>query len=117
MPANKSLARLKKILKSKKSSAEKVVLILELTPEFPDEAISVMDDALTDADPLLQVGIMDAYFEMTGDKYHEQDLEDIMSTAKSLGDAGEELYMAARVALGRINGLSMDSLDEWGQPD
>ena len=114
MPTNNSLARLKSILKSKKSSAEKVVRIIELAPELPDEAIAVLDDALADADPLLQVGIMDAYFEMTADKYHEQDLEAIMSRAKTLGDEGEELYMAARVALGRINGLSMDSLDEWG---
>ena len=114
MPANKSLSRLKTILKSKKSSAEKVALVTELTPELPDEAIGVMDDALADADLLLQVGIMDAYFEMTGDNYHEQDLEDILSKAKSMGDDGEEIYMAARVALGRINSLSMDSLDEWG---
>lgn len=114
MSTVKPLTRLKSILKSKKSSAEKVVLILQLSPELPDEAISVMDEALSDAEPLLQVGIMDAYFEMTGDKYHEQDLVDIMSNAKRLGDEGEELYIAARIALGRINGLSMDNIDDWG---
>ncbi len=114
MPASKPLTRLKSTLKSKKSSAEKVAVITELAPDLPDEAITVMDDALGDADLLLQVGIMDAYYEMTGDNFHEQDLERILSDAKSMGDEGEETYMAARVALGRINGLSMDSLDEWG---
>ncbi len=114
MPANKSLARLKAILKSKKSDAQKVVEILSLTPDLPDEAIMVMDDALTDAGHLLQVGIMDAYYEMTGDNYHEHDLEAILAQSKTMGDAGEELYLAARLALGRINGLSMDNLDEWG---
>jgi hypothetical protein len=72
-----------------------------------------MDDALADADPIVQVAIMDAYYEMTEDRYHQQDLECILAKAAKGGDANEELYMAARLALGRVNGLAKDALGEY----
>jgi pimeloyl-ACP methyl ester carboxylesterase len=109
---------LKLILKSNKDAAQKAVLITLLAPELPttDAIGALLDEALLDADPLVQVAIMDAWFEMTGDKYYEKNgnLEKILKKAARMGDGGEQLYMAARVALGRMNGLSMDSLDKQG---
>ncbi len=114
MPSRTPLTRLQSILKRSGDPARQAVAILELAPDLPDAAIDMMDAALDGADPLLQVAIMDAYFEMTGDNYHQQDLESILDKARSMGDDGEQLYMAARIALGHITGLSADRLDEWG---
>lgn len=114
MPSRTPLAQLKAILRSQADSDKRAVQITALASELPEAAIDVLDDALAGADPLLQVAIMDAYFEMTGDDFHASDLEDLMRLGAALGDGGEQLYMSARIALGRINGLAMDSLDQWG---
>jgi hypothetical protein len=73
-----------------------------------------MDDAMPMADPIVQVALMDAYFEMTGDRYYESDLERMLDSPRARGDAGEELYIAARLALGRLNGRASDTLGQWG---
>lgn len=114
MPSKTPLSQLKSILKSNADSAKRAVQLTAIAGKLPEAAIDVLDNALASADPLMQVAIMDAYFEMTGDDFHAGDLEDLMRLAASMGDGGEQLYVAARIALGRINGLSMDSLDEWG---
>lgn len=114
MPPATPLAELESILASDDAVAIRAARIVALAPKLPDEAIDVLDAALADADPLLQVAIMDAYFTMTEDAYHEQDLEALVRKAARMGDEGEQLYMAARLALGRVNGLSMDRLDGWG---
>jgi len=116
MATRTAFSKLKSVLKSKSDVGRKAVQILDLAPKLPktENVIQVLDDALQGADPLIQVAIMDTYFEMTGDPYHEGDLENMLKLAKKLGDKGEQLYMVARIALGRINGMSMDRLDEWG---
>lgn len=107
------LAEFRKILRSRASAAKKATRIIELAPTLPEEALPVMDEFLDAADPLVQVAIMDAYFEMTGDDYHEEDLISIMNTAARRAD-GEELYLAARIALGRVLG---DPHDAWQAPN
>lgn len=108
------LTRFKSILKSRDSVAKKAALITELAPHLPEEAIELMDQAMDAAAPLVQVAMMDAYFEMTRSRSHKEDLERILGEAQRLGDKGEELYMAARLALGRLNRKSKDALGEWG---
>jgi pimeloyl-ACP methyl ester carboxylesterase len=71
-----------------------------------------MDDVMDRVDPLVQVALMDAYYEMTDDRYHEADLERILTHAARQKDEGEELYMAARLALGRLNGKLQDTLSD-----
>lgn len=114
MPRRSPLAKFKAILESRDPAAHKAVAITELAPRLPSRAIALMDQAMDGADPLVQVAMMDAHFEMTGDRYHEQDLIGILDSAAARGDAGEELYMAARLALGRMTRASKDALDEWG---
>ncbi len=108
------LTRLKTILARDSSAADKAVAITELAHKLPPKAIAVMDAALDRADPLVQIAMMDAYFEITTSKRHEQDLIRILDSAQARGDGGEELYMAARLALGRVNRRSKDKLDQWG---
>ena len=112
-PKPTPLKKLKSVLRGKKPPAVKAFTIIKLAPKLPSSAIEVMDDALADADPIVQVAIMDAYYEMTEDRYHQQDLERILAKAAKGGDANEELYMAARLALGRVNGLAKDALGEY----
>ncbi len=114
---NKAHEKLKAVLAGNTDVAHQFVEIVALAPSLPEQAIQTLDDALAGADPLLQVAIMDCYFEMSGDRYHEADLEALMKKAARMGDAGEQLYMAARLALGRVNGLSMDQLDGWGDSE
>ena len=64
------LKKLKSVLRGKKPPAVKAFTIIKLAPKLPGSAIAVMDDALADADPIVQVAIMDAYYEMTEDRYH-----------------------------------------------
>ena len=118
MARTSPLKKLNTLLKSNKDLSQKAVQLIALAPELElgdtDAIVQAMDDALPSADPLIQVAIMDTYFEMTGDPFHEGDLEDMMKLAQTMGDAGEQLYMFARIALGRINGQIMDRLDTWG---
>ncbi len=108
------LQQLKALLKGDASPAIKATMITKLAPKLPSAAIAVLDEALEGAEPILQVAIMDAYFEMTEDDYHKEDLERILKKAASGGDRSEEVYMAARLALGRISRLEGDSLNEYG---
>lgn len=117
MPDSQVLSKLRRILSSGDSSAKRAVQLTAIANQLPDAAIDILDEALATEDPLMQVAIMDAYYEMTRDSFHAEDLEDLMRLSASMGDAGEQLYIAARVALGRITRLSMDSLDEWGDGD
>ncbi len=112
MPSRTPLARFKSTLKGRMNPAKKATIITELAPDLPDEAFAVMDEHIEAADPIVKVAIMDAYFEMTDDDYYEEDLVAILDDAAG-GDADEELYMAARLALGRVNGEAKDSLDGW----
>lgn len=116
MVSQSDLTRLKSLLSSKKDVAEKCVLLTQMAAKLsPTDAVSdALDAALPKADPLLKVAIMDAWFEIADDRYYEEELEKMLEKAGTMHDRGEQLYMAARVALGRINGLSMDSLDETG---
>ena len=114
MSEKKALAKLKAVLKSDKSSEEKSSLIITLASLLPDEAFAVLDEGLEQASPLVKVAIMDTYYEMTGDDFHQQDLEDIVNSRSSKGDDQEQLYMAARIALGRINGSIEDNMGMWG---
>jgi hypothetical protein len=108
------LAELKSVIRSNKPAAEKAVLISALAPKLPSEAIAYMDEVLDEVDPLVQVALMDAYCEMTDDRFHEDDLERILHNAAAKGDEGEELYMAARIALGRLNKKPADMLGVAG---
>lgn len=117
MPLPTPLSQLKTALQSNDDVAKRAHTIVTLAPSLPSAALALLDEGLTGADPLVQVAIMDAYFEMTDDDYHQDDLERIMEEASHLGDAGEELYMAARLALGRVTGSPMDTLDEWGDSE
>ena len=114
MASQTPLARFRSTLKSRMEAARKAVIITELAPTLPNAAFAVMDEHIDAADPLVKVAIMDAYFEMTDDGYYEEDLVAILDDAERAGDAGEELYMAARLALGRINRRSADAMDVWG---
>ncbi|MCZ6617789.1 MAG: alpha/beta hydrolase [Gammaproteobacteria bacterium] len=109
-----ALKQLKTVLQGTATAGAKAAMVIELEPNLPDTAIKVLDDALEGAEPILQVAIMDVYFEMTKDDYHKKDLERILNEAMSGGDASEEVYMAARIALGRISGAKQDALDKWG---
>lgn len=117
MPRPTPLKKLKSVLKSRASASVKATKITMLEPKLPNAAIDVLDDALDGADPILQVAIMDAYFEMTDDDYHKEDLERILKKAAKGRDASEEVYMAARLALGRINRRSQDTIDVWADAE
>ncbi len=117
MPDSTAMTKLRRILRSNADSSKRAVQLTEIADQLPEAAVDVLDDALATEDPLMQVAIMDAYFEMTGHDFHAGDLEDLMALARTMGDAGEQLYMAARVALGRITGRVADTLDEWGDGD
>ncbi len=117
MPTNNEHEKLKAVLSGDYDVARQCVEILALAPTLPEDAFQTLHDALAGADPLLQVAIMDCYFEMSGDRFHESDLEALMNKAAQMGDAGEQLYMAARLALGRVNGLDIDQLDGWGDAE
>ena len=71
-PTGSPLAQLKSVIRSNKPAAEKAALICQLAPKLPSEAISYMDEVLADVEPLVQVALMDAYYEMTEDRYLEQ---------------------------------------------
>jgi len=114
MTTQGALQQLSSVLAGKASSSSKAAMIIMLEPKLPDAAIAVLDAALDGAEPILRVAIMDVYFEMTGDDYHKEDLERILVQAGGGGDASEEVYMAARLALGRISRSTEDALNEWG---
>ena len=114
MAGSTPLQQLESLLNGDDPPAIKAAMIVKLAPRLPSAAIAVLDDALDGADPIVQVAIMDAYFEMTEDDYHKKDLERILERAAKGGDASEEVYMAARLALGRITRLANDRLDEFG---
>jgi len=111
MASQSPLSRFKAILKSKRPAAAKAELIIQLAPQLNEAAFPVMDEAMDAADPLVKVAMMDVYFEMTDDPYYEDDLEKILKKAAK-SDEGEELYMTARLALGRVNGQSPDETFE-----
>ena len=73
-----------------------------------------MDKYLEDADPLVQVAIVDVYFELTEDDYHEDDLIAVLANAARLKDQGQEFYLAARLALGRVQGEPLDAFSDVG---
>lgn len=117
MPSKSPLARFEAVLKGRDSSAKKAAQITALSPRLPEAALPMMDVYLDAASPLVKVAIMDAYFEMTDDDYHEADLIAILDAAKKAGDAGEETYMAARMALSRIYQRPGVRDDPWGIGD
>ncbi len=116
MDASKALKQFKEALRSNKGADYQASQITHAAPylEYTTNIVETMDEALPEADPLVQVAIMDAYYEISNEKFHEQDLHDLMTRATQMGDEGEALYMAARLALGRLTGLVMDNLDGWG---
>ena len=111
-----ALKQFKAALNTEKGSDFQSVKISQAAPflEYTTNLVDLMDEALSTAEPMVQVAIMDAYFQMSGEKYHLADLENMMDYAAKLGDEGEALYMAARLALGKLNGLVSDSMAEWG---
>ncbi len=108
------LQQLETLLGGDAPPAVKAATITKLAPKLPQAAIAVLEAALDGAEPIVQVAIMDACFEITGDDIHKQALERILEQAASGGDRSEEVYMAARLALGRIGRLGSDALDEFG---
>lgn len=115
MAKKQSLEALKKALASRYAPSKKSALITELSAGIPKKKGSkLLEDALDGAAPLVQVAIMDGLHELTGTEAYQQPLEDMLGQAASMGDDGEELYIATRLALGRVNGLGKDAMDEWG---
>jgi len=102
--ANQSpLNQLKSILRSKRPAAAKAEMIIQLTPELRKSDVDHIEAAIEVAIPLVEVALMYAWFEITKDDSYESALEAILKeSAKS--DDGEELYMLARLALGRVHG-------------
>jgi hypothetical protein len=116
MESSLALKEFRSALKTKKGVDYQACKIVEVAPylEYSEKVVALMDEALPAADPLTQVAIMDAYHQVSKEKFHQQDLIDMMSAAEKMGDAGEALYMAARVALGNLTGLVGDKADRWG---
>lgn len=105
MATQTPLARFKSILRSKRPAAAKAQQIIELTPELRKDAVADIEAAIEAADPLVQVALMYAYFQITKNGSYESALEKILKkSAKSVD--GEELYMATRLALGLVHGQS-----------
>lgn len=102
--ANQSpLNQLKSILRSKRPAAAKAEMIIQLTPELRKSDVDHIEAAIEVAIPLVEVALMYAWFEITKGDSYESALEAILKeSAKS--DDGEELYMLARLALGRVHG-------------
>ncbi len=108
------LARLKAILASGDPAVDQAVAITELVPDLERDALDPIGEAMASAETLVRVALMDAHFEITRSRTYKQDLIRILDSAEARGDGGEELYMAARLALGRVNRRSKDALGEWG---
>jgi len=115
MTKQQSLEQLQIALASRYAPARKSTLITELGAEVPKvKGSKLLETSLGNAAPLVQVAIMDALHALNGTTDYQQTLEDMLSQAASMGDDGEELYIAARLALGHVNQLGMDAMDEWG---
>lgn len=114
MPPETPLSEFKSILSGRADAPKKAAIITALAHRLPEAALPVMDQYLDDADLLVQVAIMDAYFEMTGDDYHEEDLVAILDKAARKGNEGEELFLAARLALGRVRQEPLDAFKDVG---
>ncbi len=92
-------------------------LSLEAVLALPDdgtEATAALEEALGDASPHLKVAILDALYRLHQDPQVKARLEAILDSPEAAGDAGEELYMMARIALNRIEGDSQDPLESEG---
>jgi len=102
--ANQSpLTQLKSILRSKRPAAAKAQLIIQLTPELRKAEVDDIVNAIEVAEPLVEVALMYAYFEITKDDSYESALETILKESAN-NHEGEELYMLTRLALGRLHG-------------
>ncbi|MGJ8696036.1 MAG: hypothetical protein ACSHYF_06945 [Verrucomicrobiaceae bacterium] len=116
MEPSQALKEFKSALKTKKGVDYQACRILEVAPylEYTEKVVALMDEALPTAELLTQVAIMDAYYQISKEKFHEEDLMEMLNLAAKMGDEGEALYMAARVALGNLTGLVGDQADRWG---
>jgi len=83
------------------SNDAKVVAVLAL-PDDATAATAALEAALGDADPLLEVALLDALYRLNRDPQVEQRLIAILDSPAARGDGGEELYMMARIALNRV---------------
>ncbi len=91
----------------------KMAAILSL-PDNVTDAVRYLEKALEGSELDLRVVLLDALFRMTGDRSIEKELIAIMESPATLDDAGEELYMLARIALNRIQGDTSDALSGEG---
>jgi pimeloyl-ACP methyl ester carboxylesterase len=112
MKKKETLAELKRILKSSDVASKKAARITKLAASLPATAIPVMEGEMGPKNPLLTVALMDACYTITGTQCYEGKLKDILAFAEGFGDAGEELYMSARLALARLPSLAKDNFGE-----
>lgn len=93
-------------------------LKIEAVLKLPDDvtgAVPLLEKALDGSELDLRVALLDALFRLRGDRSIAQELIAIMDSPATLGDAGEELYMMARIALNRIEGDTADVLNGEGR--
>lgn len=115
MATQTTTEQLQSVLASRYAPAKKSALIVEASTAVTSKKGSrLLEAALDDAEPLVQVAIMDSLHALTGTEAYQSTLEGMLDTAARLGDDGEELYIATRLALGHVNGLGKDAMDEWG---
>jgi len=115
MAKKTSLDELERALTSRYGPAKKSALIIEASTGIAKKKGSrLLEASLDGAAPLVQVAIMDSLHDLNGTEAYLQTLEDMLNQAAKMGDDGEELYIATRLALGHVNGLGKDTMDEWG---
>lgn len=102
-----SLAKFKRLLRSKKDPNQVAAELMALAPSLPEAAIAVMDEALPGAHPLVQVALMDAYFTLTRCDWHLDDLDALAERGAAGHD--DDLLAAASVAAARQAGEPEDT--------
>lgn len=91
---------------------------LDAVLRLPDDvtgAVPHLEKALEGSELDLRVALLDALFRIAGDRSIEKELIAIMESPATRDDAGEELYMMARIALNRIQGDAADALSGEGE--
>ncbi len=86
-------------------------------PDDAKEAEPILEAALDAANSQLKVVLLEALWRLTEDPQVRAELVMILESDEAGGDAGEELYMMARIALNHVDGDDTDVIDGQGAGD
>lgn len=87
--------------------------VLKLGPRGGHAVVSLLEDALATAPPIVEVAILDVLLNLTHDKAHADALDALRATPAAKGEAGEELRTMIAIALQRYASGIADGL--WSE--